>query len=303
MFLLKIAWILYSRVVKKSLKHEWPRKRQLKLINATQCQFCVSCQLKYRSLPNTYLPIFCCWKLGWMRRPKHGYGESCRGEKSAMRAWSPAGSCRSSNILSPCLSPCQSHYPCHSPCLPPCLSPLSMSSYKSQCKSTDPHGVLMSVPISLPISSCPRPLVGIPKSLSTMSSRSCLICSHTIRMLCLCWNLLSCPFDYNTSVTLMKTDQRFLCFCRQESLIEVGREFVEAQITRLADKQTGKRANKQTGKQTNSEKVREGYSSSVDATEWSFEFVRKSHSHWGRSDWTEDFLVTLCINDDWYAYI
>ena len=65
----------------------------------------------------------------------------------------------------------------------------------------------------------------------------------------------------------MKRDQRFLCFCRQESLIEVGREFVEAQITRLADKQTGKRANKQTGKQTNSEKVREGYSSSVDATE------------------------------------
>ena len=131
----------------------WPRKRQLKLINAAQCQFCVSCQRKYRSLLNTYLPIFCCWKLGWMRRPKHGYGESCRGEKSAMRAWSPAGSCRSSNILSPCLSPCQSHYPCLSPCLPLCLSPLSMSSYKSQCKSTDPHGVLMSVPISLPISS------------------------------------------------------------------------------------------------------------------------------------------------------
>ena len=150
-----------------------------------------------------------------------------------------------------------------------------MSSYKSQCKSTDPHGVLMSVPISLPISSCPRPLVGIPKSLSTMSSRSCLTCSHTIRMLCLCWNFLSCPFGYNTSVPLMKRDQRFLCFCRQESLIEVGREFVEAQITRLADKQTGKRANRQTGKQanrqtgkqTNSEKVREGYSSSVDATE------------------------------------
>ena len=66
---------------------------------------------------------------------------------------------------------------------------------------------------------------------------------------------------------LMKTDQRFLCFCRQESPIEVGREFVEAQITRLADKQTGKRANRQTGKQTNSEKLREGYSSSVDATE------------------------------------
>ena len=58
---------------------------------------------------------------------------------------------------------------------------------------------------------------------------------------------------------LMKTDQKFLCFCRQESPIEVGREFVEAQITRLADKQTGKQAN--------SEKVREGYSSSVDATE------------------------------------
>ena len=64
---------------------------------------------------------------------------------------------------------------------------------------------------------------------------------------------------------LMKTDQRFLCFCRQESPIEVGREFVEAQITRLADKQTGKQANGQTVKQSNSEKVREGNSSSVDA--------------------------------------
>ena len=48
---------------------------------------------------------------------------------------------------------------------------------------------------------------------------------------------------------LMKTDQRFLCFCRQESPIEVGREFVEAQITRLADKQTSRQANGQTGKQ------------------------------------------------------
>ena len=53
---------------------------------------------------------------------------------------------------------------------------------------------------------------------------------------------------------LMKTDQRFLCFCRQESPIEVGREFVEAQIKR--DLLTGKRANRQTGKQSNSQTVK-----------------------------------------------
>ena len=166
-----------------------------------------------------------------------------------------------------------------------------MSLYKSQCKSTSPHGVIMSV--LLLISSYQYPchsqyphvpvpllafqshfpqclldlvlLVGTPFACFACVGISRAVPSTIIHLSISHWrlpyviiknhdwweNCLKPILPINLVVMIFhrwKQIRSFLCFCRQESPIEVGREFVEAQITRLADKQTGKQANRQTVK-------------------------------------------------------